>query len=104
MLSSAVQLLKAEDLTALGIEADRFLALLKQRIEQLRQQPDSPFRDLNIPVQDLALSAYVTPVPGYEPDEYICNKHTLRDRSEVIAARESERLRRRAGGDRERFS
>ncbi len=87
MLSSAVKQLRAEDLTLLGIDAERFMMLLDSRIVQLRQQPDQPFIDLNIPVQDEQLRPYAKPIPGYAPDAYLIDKHTLRDRSDVIAAR-----------------
>jgi uncharacterized protein len=95
MLSSAVKRLEPEALHELGVDAERFSAMLHHRLAHLRSDSTAPYEDLNIPVQDAALLPYIRNEAQAHPDPYLINKHTMRDRSDVIAARAMELKRRR---------
>lgn len=90
MLQSAVRLLEHSDLAALGIDRERFVHRLHDRLKQLNVEPAALYRDLDIPVVDLDLNAYVQTVGGYVPDQSIVDKHLLRDRTAIVAERQAE--------------
>lgn len=98
MMQSALRMLGADELNELGIDAPVFLQRLRSRLTELHQ--DEAYADLDIPIADSALLAYVSPSTRSEVVSLdIIHKHTRRDRSEVIAARKREWLRRRSRQD-----
>jgi len=96
MMSSAINLLNAEHLTQLGMDAEKFLQRLKNRIASLQNAKKVEYQNIDIPLLDPALEEHVKPAAAKDAvDPYYINKHLLRDRTEVIEARQAE-LRRRA--------
>ncbi|REE57383.1 hypothetical protein A8990_15729 [Paenibacillus taihuensis] len=104
MMRQAENRLTAERLDDLGLDGEAVRELIVQRIAHLESR--QPFTDLNFPIIDEALQArgmqraeqegHSWGEPSREADELI-HRHTLRDRSEVIAARAEAAARRRAG-------
>jgi predicted metal-dependent hydrolase len=97
MLSSAILLLDDRSMQQLGIEAYSLKTLLKERLSELELFPEKVFKDIDIPLVDPALKERITIVRTDDMiiDPYIMNKHTLRDRTEVVAARQAEWIKRR---------
>jgi predicted metal-dependent hydrolase len=105
MLTSAIHLLSNDDVAKLGIDHPTFMNVLQQRFVTLTNQPDAPYTAFDIPLTDLELqrrveaminAADATYARGNEWDPLIMNKHTLRDRTEVIANRQAEWNRRKS--------
>jgi predicted metal-dependent hydrolase len=96
MLTSAIRLLDEDNLGQLGIDAVQLKLLMKDRLFKLEQNTPLVFQDMNIPFSDSALEEQVTKIRTDDVviDPYILNKHTLRDRSEVIRTRQAEWVRR----------
>ncbi|NOU97005.1 DUF309 domain-containing protein [Paenibacillus sp. LMG 31456] len=100
MLQSALKNFIESDLIKLGIEPDDFRAQLTARLAQLTA-PDFQYEDLNIPLADAELEeicvkqsiekALMWQCYSDFSNTYLINKHTLRDRSVVIAERELSR-------------
>jgi predicted metal-dependent hydrolase len=104
MLNSAINILREKDLTELGIDSQLFMARIRQRAEELAQHPNPPrFEDLNIPLADHELlqlclirvgsDKHAWEHPSDLTNEQLIHKHMLRDRSDVIRLRQSEKLR-----------
>lgn len=97
MLDSAIRLLKAhqQKVKELGLDAPALVHLLEGRLEEMRQ--NVPYRSLNLPIADEALrQAYEQAcrernVPICRDsdmnDSFLLNKHTMRDRSDVLDER-----------------
>ncbi|MCP3776207.1 DUF309 domain-containing protein [Paenibacillus sp. MZ04-78.2] len=111
MLASSLQRFKDEQLEQLGIDAAEFRLRLQARQREL-EQADFIYTDLDIPLRDEALNALCRDAaaqaqaewgqPSDLNDTYLIHKHTLRDRSDVIAEREMQkqlRMERRTMGD-----
>jgi predicted metal-dependent hydrolase len=81
---------KQPDLIRLGIDADRFTAMIQKSLDHL--QNGVPFAPLPIPIADKQLADELdqfTETFQPEPNEqFLVEKHKLRDRSDVIEARE----------------
>lgn len=100
MLSSALNQLRSDDLHALGVDAEQFLLILQDRLQQLQNNPQAPYSDINIPFKDESLLQLCMNQCGTKKlewgsssdllDEHIIHKHTLRDRTEVIELRRIE--------------
>jgi predicted metal-dependent hydrolase len=100
MLKSALNILNDADMMKLGIDAVRFRRELQTRLEQLSES-DFQYEDMDIPLadpllQDLCLKLSTVKkltwqTPSNLTDHYLIHKHTLRDRSVVIAERERSR-------------
>ncbi|PZE21870.1 DUF309 domain-containing protein [Paenibacillus xerothermodurans] len=100
LLRNALGNLTDEDMHRLGIEAAAFRERLQERLRELNK-PDFQYRDLNIPLADpdllslcrerCAATNLTWQCPSNFDDTYLINKHTLRDRSGVIAERERSR-------------
>jgi predicted metal-dependent hydrolase len=100
MLQSALNILTDADLTRLGIDYAHFRKELTLRLELL-EAPDFQYEDINIPIADPHLQALCLKEssgkeltwekPSNFSDMYLIHKHTLRDRSPVIAERERNR-------------
>lgn len=105
MLDQALLNLTRDDLIKLGVDAEKFVALLQERKQLIEQQPEHPYRDLNIPLNDQDLLKLCIELgsehgkqwgsPSDMSDELLIHKHSLRDRSKVIQARLKELQRRR---------
>jgi predicted metal-dependent hydrolase len=98
MLTSAVKLLNIDDLERLGIQASQLKILMKERLIKLGENTQMAFEDINIPFRDQALEALITAIriDDVVTDPFIINKHTLRDRSDVIRTRQDELTKRNA--------
>ncbi|MCR8631948.1 DUF309 domain-containing protein [Paenibacillus radicis (ex Xue et al. 2023)] len=100
MLQSSLNNLTDPDLNKLGIEPEGFRRLLTDRLLQLTS-PGFQYEDFNIPLADTELEKIcimksmeknlVWQCSSDFANTYLINKHTLRDRSEVIAERELSR-------------
>ncbi|SDC45163.1 hypothetical protein SAMN02799630_00292 [Paenibacillus sp. UNCCL117] len=95
MLQGAVERLARTSLAPLGLDQEETLARLEKRLREL-EAGDKPFEDLNLPIADPELldlcreqcrgrADWERPSPM--EDLFLLNKHTLRDRSGVIAER-----------------
>ncbi|SCW29087.1 hypothetical protein SAMN04487970_1001327 [Paenibacillus tianmuensis] len=111
MLASSLRRLKDEQLEQLGIDAAEFRLRLQARLREL-EQVGFVYTDLDIPLQDEALNVLCRDAaaqaqvewgqPSNLNDTYLIHKHTLRDRSDVVAEREMQkqlRMERRTMGD-----
>lgn len=100
MLSSAAVHLEKENLKELGLEQSKLVSLLELRLQQLHDQPDLSYKDIDIPMNDpellqqcFKLSEQMGVVWGKPSDmknKELIHKHTLRDRSDVIRTRRLE--------------
>jgi uncharacterized protein len=98
MLSSAIRLIRQlpQEYTTLALDVPLLLELLEaKRVEIEARQPytslDLPITSLSLLEECRALALQKGLVYGQPSDltnHYLCNKHTLRDRSDVIAERE----------------
>ncbi|WP_240633057.1 DUF309 domain-containing protein [Paenibacillus montanisoli] len=96
MMRHCRQRLTSERLRELGLEGAALLALAEERIAALERM--EPFEDIDLPFADQELLARVMQTAEKEGqrwgasssmDDQLINRHTLRDRSGVIAAREA---------------
>lgn len=97
MLTSAISLIKKheQDIHELGLDSAKLASLLEERLEEM--QSGQPYRSLSLPMQDVNLKqAYQKACSALNhpecresdmQDAYLLNKHTLRDRSDVLAER-----------------
>ncbi|MED1721886.1 DUF309 domain-containing protein [Brevibacillus parabrevis] len=98
MLTSAHALVKEhhEEIERLGLDSTALQRLLAERLDEI--QKGMPYRSLTLPMQAAELiSAYKAACarqnqPEHRDsdmsDPFLLNKHTLRDRSDVLAERE----------------
>jgi predicted metal-dependent hydrolase len=103
MLSSAIVNLSEQDLYSLGIDALVFHQILNDRLKQLTEKPQESFEDVNIPLKDKQLlnlcmdQCTEQQIDWAKPsdllNEALIHKHSLRDRTEVIQKRLSEKER-----------
>jgi predicted metal-dependent hydrolase len=103
----AASLLNTDDrhLQSLGIDAPAFREQVGRKLEGLSSDDPIPFTDMDLPLTDDALLALcenacrerglVWRQPSDSANRYLIHKHTLRDRSDVIEARQREAERRR---------
>ncbi|WP_308634369.1 DUF309 domain-containing protein [Paenibacillus silvisoli] len=96
MLRQSRERLTAQRLDELGIDGEALLMLIDAKIAAIESM--EPYTDLNIPFVDtelLARGMQIAQADGYlwgapsRMDEQLIHRHTLRDRSDVIAAREA---------------
>jgi predicted metal-dependent hydrolase len=98
MMKSAYTILSDEkdELRQLGIKYEQLLDQLNQKIEDIKNR--QPYQSMNLPLEADILTRCVKMCQqqglswGEASDltnEYLLNKHTLRDRSEVIKEREN---------------
>ncbi|MGF9765760.1 DUF309 domain-containing protein [Bacillus albus] len=104
MMKSAITILEKNSapLQRLGINATQLLFLLKDRLQSI--QKEEGFTPLFLPLSDTALETHCMELcqkknlpwkdANASSNEYIIHKHTLRDRTEVIAER-NEQLQKR---------
>ncbi|MHC2835049.1 MULTISPECIES: DUF309 domain-containing protein [Bacillus] len=104
MMKSAITILEKNSapLQRLGINATQLLFLLKDRLQSI--QKEEGFTPLFLPLLDTALEKHCMELcqkknlpwkdANASSNEYIIHKHTLRDRTEVIAER-NEQLQKR---------
>jgi predicted metal-dependent hydrolase len=100
MLISAIHNISKSHMEQLGLQAEAFSQLLAARLEQLNNDPHAKFEDLNFPIADKELlqlcqshSLAVNKIWLSQSDllnPSLIHKHTLRDRSEVIDARQQQ--------------
>lgn len=101
MLASSINKLADEPLHEIGIDKPIFIQRLKDRQRLLQNEIVSDYFDIDIPIADshlLEVCEVACQKSGLEwgkrrtiIDEYLFNKHTLRDRSDVVRER-AERL------------
>ncbi|SFS61894.1 DUF309 domain-containing protein [Paenibacillus sp. BC26] len=94
ILRQAEKRLDAQLLNEVGLNGEQLIAMIAERIEAI--EDSLPFTDMNLPIVDSELHArsvvaaeregYVWGAPS-RMDEALISRHTLRDRSDVIAAR-----------------
>jgi len=105
MLNGAVERMTRTSLAPLGLDHDQTRSRLEERLRAL-EAGDAPFEDLNLPIADPALLAACRErcrgtadweQPSPMEDMFLLNKHTLRDRSGVIAERLRQKELRLAG-------
>lgn len=98
MLQSSLRELNSEHLAKLGINAAALKELLHQRIASLGSN-EPEYQDIDLPIQDPILVKFCREESVKRGqqwgqtsaiDHHIIHKHTLRDRSEVIAARKQQ--------------
>lgn len=96
MLTSAIKLLNHEDLERLGIEASQLKLLMKDRLFKLGENTQIVFEDMDIPFSDQKLEEQIAKIRTDDvvTDPFLLNKHTLRDRSEVIRTRQAQWVKR----------
>ncbi|MCS7464432.1 DUF309 domain-containing protein [Paenibacillus doosanensis] len=102
MLGSALNQLTDEGMAALGIAADLMRSRLKERLAQIASA-GTAYEDLDLPLSDPRLEAECVERcaergltwrrPSDLADTYLIHKHSLRDRSSVVAERELSRTR-----------
>lgn len=100
MLKSAMDILQHEKkaIHSLGIEWGMLMEKLDERLQAI--QEGQKYESINLPIGDPLLRKQCMQLchekgwkwenPGPIQDEHIINKHTLRDRSEIIREREIE--------------
>jgi uncharacterized protein len=103
MLKQAIRGLHNPLVEQLGINGEQLQARLKQRLEELETSPELPYTDLDLCLSDAELTERCSRIasgrgktwgqPSDLGDRYLLNKHTLRDRSEVIRERERQKQR-----------
>jgi predicted metal-dependent hydrolase len=98
MMESAVRILAEEQqhVRTLGLEAAVLVSLLQGRLHEIRKQ--KPYESINLPLTDVSLLKRCQELCerqgtffGQASDlqnHHLINKHTLRDRSEVIRERD----------------
>ncbi|MBD2847636.1 DUF309 domain-containing protein [Paenibacillus sp. IB182496] len=110
MLRQALRGFDQEALAGLGLDGGRLQEMVRGRARELEGGGRScPFRDLNLPLADPDLVARCLArgdeiraswgLPSRIDDVALVHRHTLRDRTDVIAAREAALARRRSGQD-----
>lgn len=97
MFEQARRRLTLSPLEQLGIEKDGLLAQLNERITSLRTDRQAAYSDINMRIVNAELllmcnqlceeRGIVWGKASQLSDEFIIHRHTLRDRSDVIAAR-----------------
>ncbi|CAM3519231.1 DUF309 domain-containing protein [Marinicrinis lubricantis] len=96
MLASAKAKLDRQETEQVGIDRHRLVQVIASRLEQLEKQPETPYTDMDIPIDDplmeqcLKLAAeqnVVWGTPSSMDNLEVVEKHRRRDRSEVIEAR-----------------
>lgn len=105
MIAASLRNMNDGHLAELGIDHTDFRRAVERRLEELSAEGSAPFSDLDIPLTDMELvrlcgakcaeKGLVWKRPSDPGDRYIMNKHTLRDRTDVIEARSREALRKR---------
>ncbi|TYS68337.1 DUF309 domain-containing protein [Sutcliffiella horikoshii] len=98
MLQNASRIIGNESaaINALGLDSGRLVGLLNERLEDVKKQ--EPYMSMNLPIvdPDLQLSCDAMATSGGKVwgaasdllDGSLVNRHTLRDRSDVIAERQ----------------
>lgn len=105
MMKSATKQLDSKHLNELGIVGEAFYEMIQIKSAQLLEEENPKYEDLTYPILDPDLLAqckqasgsnFVWGDPDYKPEDAILHRHTRRDRSDVIAERESEKRRKAA--------
>ena len=105
MLEQALERLTSGHLETLGLDGPALLQLLQQRLRQIQDLSQSiPYTDFELPFADHELlaachersdgAAELWGTPSNLGNEQLIHRHILRDRSDVIAAREEALYRR----------
>lgn len=99
MYTQSLKRLEASDLTSAGLDGRDLIRQLRDRLEAVNGSREIPYRDIQIRVTDEKLMALCAElctklglkwgIPSPMNDDSIIQRHRLRDRSEVIAAREA---------------
>jgi predicted metal-dependent hydrolase len=99
MMESAIRNLSVDRMEKLGLDAERFLEMLNER-KSLLDMANPDYEDLNIPIRDPKLLESCMKrcadenIPWQREssltEELLIHRHTLRDRSDVILARQRE--------------
>ncbi|MCJ1662081.1 DUF309 domain-containing protein [Staphylococcus sp. NRL 18/288] len=82
----------AKDKSSVGLQEEKYEALLNTQIEKIAQHEQ--FTPIKLPINKQFENKIYTEMPDYEfnefvvKDDYIVHHHLRRDRSEVIAARQ----------------
>ncbi|KPB03186.1 DUF309 domain-containing protein [Bacillus sp. CHD6a] len=106
MLQNASRVIRSESaaITTLGLDSGQLVKLLEERVEYVKKQ--EPYMSMNLPIVDSNLQLSCDAMAKSEGvvwgaasdlhDGSLVNRHTLRDRSDVIAERQRQlKLRKR---------
>lgn len=95
LAAKALKILKKRksELTELGIDSEAFINQLEHRLQEIKEEKTFtemaiPFADKEVVEQYRRFHASCAPSFLKEDPSYLYNKHLLRDRSHVLAARE----------------
>lgn len=101
MIASHLKRLNPEDCYRLGLDYKQLAELAEERLEEINHE--KPYHELNLPFHDVKLLTQCqaeckergfTWQGESSTDPQLIHRHSLRDRSDVIQAREEERLKR----------
>ncbi|RXT08101.1 DUF309 domain-containing protein [Ammoniphilus sp. CFH 90114] len=102
MLESSLKRMDSTEITQLGLDYEKSYRLIQERIKQIEQ--GLVYTDLNLAINDPELltrcleecdkKGMIWQGRSGEQEELI-HRHTLRDRSDVIAAREEQKMKKR---------
>ncbi|MFC0271532.1 DUF309 domain-containing protein [Metabacillus herbersteinensis] len=107
MMANAIRILESEEVAIikLGLHNEKLIGQLKQRFEEITLK--KPYRSLNLPISDPELiKLCITSCNKLNlvwcqesnlADLYLVNRHSNRDRSDVIAERDRMLLEKRKG-------
>ncbi|EXX89783.1 hypothetical protein BG53_14050 [Paenibacillus darwinianus] len=100
MFGQAAVRMKRDALDRLGLDGEALLRIVGERLKELDACPESaPYREFDLPIADHALliscmeaserKGFEWGTPSPMGDRGLIDRHTLRDRSDVIKAREA---------------
>ncbi|PZD93626.1 DUF309 domain-containing protein [Paenibacillus sambharensis] len=100
MFEQSAERLKPSSLESLGLDGHAVMERVSERIAKLSSMGSkTPYVEFNLPFQDKSMLSYLQQVSGSRglkwgaqtdaADDQLVHRHTLRDRSEVIAARKA---------------
>ncbi len=101
MIKNSLSIIKTEEKTILklGIDYQKLITLLEERLNEIKLK--QPYTSINLPITDNNLltdciqncekQGLQWGITNEAIDEYIINKHKLRDRSDVIEERDRQR-------------
>lgn len=106
LMSGALRRFEVDHMYALGVDGGKMRNMMRTRLEKLEANPTLDYQDLDIPIIDQSLLTSCKELatrigevwgqPSNMEDEYLLNRHKLRDRTEVNKEREAAHIRKQA--------
>jgi predicted metal-dependent hydrolase len=100
MMQSAIQNLLEEHMNELGLQSSTLVKMMSSRLEHLINQPEGEYEDFNLPFADAELESTCQKRSLSQQKNWLAesslnkadliHKHTLRDRTTVIAERQKQ--------------